>query len=388
MGRAPCCDKANVKRGPWSPDEDAKLKSYIQQHGTAGNWIALPQKIGLKRCGKSCRLRWLNYLRPNIRHGGFSEEEDNIICSLYLSIGSRWSVIAAQLPGRTDNDIKNYWNTRLKKKLLGKHRKEQEARHHKQKQKQKQAEEAVLMKHTTTTASAYSDYPLIRMNMVVENTSQPQELPYNYNWPLMPVLPPSFSNESSHHHSFNDQDSIRSLLLKLGGRFSHSHHHHHHHVYRPSLQDTLNTTNNHNIIVPPMMGTDGQLVIPQVQVAVPPQQINYDEEHKQLNNTGASSSSSSSAGCIISNNNNTSIIDDNNQLEMGLDGVEELLLYGEEDMMVNIEKMMIGLGPAVTSTSTCTNWCDSTITSTTTTTSIYQHQQCAFQDHHLSYHDA
>ncbi|AQK62583.1 R2R3MYB-domain protein [Zea mays] len=120
MGRAPCCDKATVKKGPWSPEEDAKLKSYIEQNGTGGNWIALPQKIGLKRCGKSCRLRWLNYLRPNIKHGGFSDEEDMIILSLYISIGSRWSIIAAQLPGRTDNDIKNYWNTRLKKKLFGK----------------------------------------------------------------------------------------------------------------------------------------------------------------------------------------------------------------------------------------------------------------------------
>ncbi|CDP02645.1 unnamed protein product [Coffea canephora] len=128
MGRAPCCDKANVKRGPWSPEEDAKLKAYIEQYGTGGNWIALPQKIGLRRCGKSCRLRWLNYLRPNIKHGGFSEEEDSIICSLYMNIGSRWSIIAAQLPGRTDNDIKNYWNTKLKKKLLGKQRKDQRTR--------------------------------------------------------------------------------------------------------------------------------------------------------------------------------------------------------------------------------------------------------------------
>ncbi|KAJ0230431.1 Transcription factor RAX3 [Hirschfeldia incana] len=124
MGRAPCCDKKNVKKGPWSPEEDAKLKSYIETSGTGGNWIALPRKIGLKRCGKSCRLRWLNYLRPNIKHGGFSEEEENIICNLYLTIGSRWSIIAAQLPGRTDNDIKNYWNTRLKKKLIIKQRKE------------------------------------------------------------------------------------------------------------------------------------------------------------------------------------------------------------------------------------------------------------------------
>jgi hypothetical protein len=46
MGRAPCCDKANVKKGPWSPEEDATLKSYIETNGTGGNWIALPQKIG------------------------------------------------------------------------------------------------------------------------------------------------------------------------------------------------------------------------------------------------------------------------------------------------------------------------------------------------------
>ncbi|KAK1314552.1 Transcription factor RAX3 [Acorus calamus] len=119
MGRAPCCDKANVKKGPWSPEEDIKLKEFIEKYGTGGNWIALPQRAGLKRCGKSCRLRWLNYLRPNIKHGEFSDDEDRIICSLFATIGSRWSIIAAQLPGRTDNDIKNYWNTKLKKKLLG-----------------------------------------------------------------------------------------------------------------------------------------------------------------------------------------------------------------------------------------------------------------------------
>ncbi|XP_010446625.1 PREDICTED: transcription factor RAX3 [Camelina sativa] len=120
MGRAPCCDKTAVKKGPWSPEEDAVLKSYIEKHGTGNNWISLPQRIGIKRCGKSCRLRWLNYLRPNLKHGGFTDEEDYIICSLYITIGSRWSIIASQLPGRTDNDIKNYWNTRLKKKLLSK----------------------------------------------------------------------------------------------------------------------------------------------------------------------------------------------------------------------------------------------------------------------------
>ncbi|KAI6679979.1 hypothetical protein NL676_033860 [Syzygium grande] len=117
MGRTPCCDKNNVKRGPWSPEEDAALKSYVEAFGTGNNWIALPKKAGLRRCGKSCRLRWLNYLRPDVKHGCYTEEENRIICNVYKEIGSRWSIIASQLPGRTDNDIKNYWNTKLKKKL-------------------------------------------------------------------------------------------------------------------------------------------------------------------------------------------------------------------------------------------------------------------------------
>ncbi|XP_023764455.1 transcription factor RAX3 [Lactuca sativa] len=180
MGRAPCCDKANVKRGPWSPEEDAKLKSYIEEHGTGGNWIALPHKIGLKRCGKSCRLRWLNYLRPNIKHGSFSEEEDHIICTLYLSIGSRWSIIAAQLPGRTDNDIKNYWNTRLKKKLLGKQRKDQQSSKKGAQVKQEMKREvfddlkppSLCMSMNLYQSYWPSEYPLILTNPDIHHQEQ------------------------------------------------------------------------------------------------------------------------------------------------------------------------------------------------------------------------
>ncbi|KAM7492813.1 hypothetical protein LguiA_035734 [Lonicera macranthoides] len=118
MGRIPCCEKDNVKRGQWTPEEDNKLSSYIAQHGTR-NWRLIPKNAGLQRCGKSCRLRWTNYLRPDLKHGQFSDAEEQTIVKLHSVVGNRWSIIAAQLPGRTDNDVKNHWNTKLKKKLSG-----------------------------------------------------------------------------------------------------------------------------------------------------------------------------------------------------------------------------------------------------------------------------
>uniref|UniRef100_A0A7N0V6L7 Uncharacterized protein n=1 Tax=Kalanchoe fedtschenkoi TaxID=63787 RepID=A0A7N0V6L7_KALFE len=115
-GRAPCCDKSRVTKGPWSPKEDLRLISFIQKYGHE-NWRALPKQAGLLRCGKSCRLRWINYLRPDLKRGNFTKEEEETIIRLQQSIGNKWSRIAAHLPGRTDNEIKNVWNTHLKKKL-------------------------------------------------------------------------------------------------------------------------------------------------------------------------------------------------------------------------------------------------------------------------------
>ncbi|XP_039139598.1 transcription factor MYB102 [Dioscorea cayenensis subsp. rotundata] len=117
MGRAPCCDKNGLKKGPWTPEEDQKLIDYIQKHGH-GSWRTLPKNAGLARCGKSCRLRWTNYLRPDIKRGRFSFEEEETIIQLHSILGNKWSAIAARLPGRTDNEIKNYWNTHIRKRLL------------------------------------------------------------------------------------------------------------------------------------------------------------------------------------------------------------------------------------------------------------------------------
>ncbi|CAN8253039.1 unnamed protein product [Cochlearia groenlandica] len=209
MGRAPCCDKANVKKGPWSPEEDVKLKDYINKYGTGSNWIALPQKIGLKRCGKSCRLRWLNYLRPNIKHGGFSEEEDSIILSLYISIGSRWSIIAAQLPGRTDNDIKNYWNTKLKKKLLGR-----------QKQMNRQdsitdSRENNIIKSPQNLSN--SALERLQLHMQLQNVQNPFSSFYNNPnlWPKVHPFLHSITTTTTHNAHQNPKLASQESFIKL-----------------------------------------------------------------------------------------------------------------------------------------------------------------------------
>ncbi|PQM37814.1 transcription factor WER-like [Prunus yedoensis var. nudiflora] len=117
MGRRPCCSKEGVKRGPWTAQEDKLLADYIRAHGE-GKWSSVSKQAGLKRCGKSCRLRWLNYLRPNIKRGNITQDEEDLIIRLHKLLGNRWSLIAGRIPGRTDNEIKNYWNSNLCKKPL------------------------------------------------------------------------------------------------------------------------------------------------------------------------------------------------------------------------------------------------------------------------------
>ncbi|KAK0595491.1 hypothetical protein LWI29_007207 [Acer saccharum] len=117
MGRQPCCDKLGVKKGPWTAEEDKKLVTFLLTHGHCC-WRAVPKLAGLRRCGKSCRLRWTNYLRPDLKRGLLNESEEQLVIDLHARLGNRWSKIAARLPGRTDNEIKNHWNTHIKKKLV------------------------------------------------------------------------------------------------------------------------------------------------------------------------------------------------------------------------------------------------------------------------------
>ncbi|KAK9265681.1 hypothetical protein L1049_004095 [Liquidambar formosana] len=107
-------EEMDIRKGPWTEEEDSVLTNYISIHGE-GHWNTLARCAGLKRTGKSCRLRWLNYLHPDLRRGNITLQEQLLILELHSRWGNRWSKIAQHLPGRTDNEIKNYWRTRVQK---------------------------------------------------------------------------------------------------------------------------------------------------------------------------------------------------------------------------------------------------------------------------------
>ncbi|BAT91826.1 Transcription factor [Vigna angularis] len=107
---------SKFRKGLWSPEEDEKLMNYMLNNGQ-GCWSDVARNAGLQRCGKSCRLRWINYLRPDLKRGAFSPQEEELIIHFHSFLGNRWSQIAARLPGRTDNEIKNFWNSTIKKRL-------------------------------------------------------------------------------------------------------------------------------------------------------------------------------------------------------------------------------------------------------------------------------
>ncbi|KAJ0241592.1 Transcription factor MYB27 [Hirschfeldia incana] len=105
-----------LRRGPWLEEEDERLVKFVTLLGER-RWDSLARVSGLKRSGKSCRLRWMNYLNPSLKRGPMSQEEEAIIFQLHAFWGNKWAKIARRLPGRTDNEVKNYYRTHFRKKM-------------------------------------------------------------------------------------------------------------------------------------------------------------------------------------------------------------------------------------------------------------------------------
>ncbi|KAK4277985.1 hypothetical protein QN277_015896 [Acacia crassicarpa] len=131
-----------LRKGTWTHEEDNLLRACVDKYGE-GRWHLVPQRAGLKRCRKSCRMRWLNYLKPNIKRGDFTEDEVDLIIRLHKLIGNRWALIAGRLLGGTSNDVKNFWHTKMRniKKTQENHH-----HHHRIKEKEKQLQEELTAK--------------------------------------------------------------------------------------------------------------------------------------------------------------------------------------------------------------------------------------------------
>ncbi|KAE8720273.1 MYB315 protein [Hibiscus syriacus] len=217
MGRKPCCEKVGLKKGPWTAEEDKKLVTFILTNGQCC-WRTLPKLAGLLRCGKSCRLRWTNYLRPDLKRGLLSEDEEQMVIDLHAQLGNRWSKIASHLPGRTDNEIKNHWNTHIKKKLrkMGidplTHKPLSTAEEQQEKKKQVSKEPEPKEEDKTMTRTLFD--PMAMMNNDNIDGFSIDEVPLIEPYEILVPAAPSTSSSSSSSSSCSSSATNSSKFLE------------------------------------------------------------------------------------------------------------------------------------------------------------------------------
>ncbi|PON33157.1 MYB transcription factor [Trema orientale] len=201
-----------VRKGPWTMEEDLILINYIANHGE-GVWNTLAKAAGLKRTGKSCRLRWLNYLRPDVRRGNITNEEQLIIMELHAKWGNRWSKIAKHLPGRTDNEIKNYWRTRIQKhiKQADHHHNHQINVNHRQSSEMINDQGSTSSQLSSGTADAMESYSPRLTSYQGINYMDHHQTNINNNYPM--VLPPVATSNIDQNYNWTMEDIWSMQLL-------------------------------------------------------------------------------------------------------------------------------------------------------------------------------
>ncbi|CAN1158216.1 Transcription factor MYB83 [Linum perenne] len=303
-----------LRKGLWSPEEDEKLMNYMMNNGQ-GCWSDVARNAGLQRCGKSCRLRWINYLRPDLKRGAFSPQEEDLIVHLHSLLGNRWSQIAARLPGRTDNEIKNFWNSTIKKRL-----------------KNLQSSSA-----SPNTSDSSSDQPAgsNKDHAMMGMTSSSS--PSNFMPPMFMMDPSNLTSTTT-----NSSSSSTMALNHIMDPQMLDHHHHHHGLMMNMYGANNTYFDSHmasNSIIPPRMGSEqgmflvgggssGEHVVSR-ELQVPPlETISGIEEHNNGNINMTNSNTNNKYPFVNSNNN---IKEESNFWQGDEDHQQQLNKVGEWD---------------------------------------------------------